>query len=451
VGDVDSGDVWASLSEEQIDSLCLRNLLDSHAGVYFFKDAHGRFIRASRDCAALTDHDPAQMRGLTDADLTDPVHARELDADERRVIATGQPLLDKEEVDRMANRPGTWVETSKFPLRDATGAIVGTFGFSRDVTRWEQAEAELTLANVRLRELESRLRVILDTSSDGIAMYDRELRYQFVNPTGESWRGCAFADLEGRTDREIGGLPPATLELWEEVLRRVLDSGRPEDLEVPGVGGLGGEGAWFHIALTPEHDPDGRVVAVLASGRDITALKRAEAALTHQARHDDLTGLANRALMNDRLPRAVARLDRRSGAVAVYYIDLDNFKEINDIHGHAAGDAVIVEAARRLQTVARRQDTVARMGGDDFVVVCEVREVSDAEPLARRMVQELSKRFEVGGIAVGLSGSVGCAVTTSAATDPEQLLQSADRAMYAAKASGRNQYRLSGAVEAGRL
>jgi diguanylate cyclase (GGDEF)-like protein/PAS domain S-box-containing protein len=436
-------DVWGRLTDQEVDSLCLRNLLDSNSGVYFFKDSQGRFIRVSRDCAALTDRMPAQMRGLTDADLTDAEHARELREDERRIIETGKPLLDKEEADRLANQPDTWVETSKYPLRDDTGAIVGTFGFSRDVTRWEQAEAELTLANARLQELESRLRVILDTSSDGIAMYDGELRYQFVNPTGERWRGCSFADLDGRTDREVGGLPPRTLDLWESVLRRVLDDGGPQDLEVPGVIGLGGEGAWFHIALTPERDSDGRVVAVLASGRDITALKRAETALAHQARHDDLTGLANRALMNDRLSRAIVRLDRRAGAVAVYYIDLDDFKLINDRHGHKTGDDVILEAAHRLQRAARRQDTVARMGGDEFVIVAEMQDVVDVDPLAGRIVNELSQRYEVGGAFVGLTGSVGCAVTTSAATDPELLVSAADHAMYAAKTAGRNQYRMA--------
>lgn len=445
--DVRSGDEppFASLltaSGSELDSLCLGNLLDEGSGIYFFKDLQGRFVRTSRDCAALAGRTPEQMVGLSDYDLTDADHARELEADERRIVESGRPLLDKEEIDRLGDKSGTWVETSKFALRDANGRIVGTFGFSRDVTRWEQAEAELSQSNARLRDVQAQLRIILETSTDGIAQYDRELRYRFVNPTGERWRGRSFAELEGRTDREVG-IPEPTALLWEGALRRVLDTGQREELEVPGMEGLGGEGAWFHIVLTPEFGADGATVGVLTSGRDITALKHAEQALNHQARHDHLTGLANRALMDDRLRRALARLDRHAGVVAVYYIDLDDFKEVNDRLGHAAGDQVIVEAARRLESLARRQDTVARMGGDEFIMVCEMDDPDGVRHLAGRVVDVLAVPLDLAGDGVRVSASVGAAMTRAPDTEPEALIREADQAMYRAKSAGRNQFAIA--------
>jgi diguanylate cyclase (GGDEF)-like protein/PAS domain S-box-containing protein len=430
------------MTAEELDALCLRNFLGSGTGIYFFKNAQGAFVRVSGDCAALTGRTPDEMVGLTDADLTDAAHARELLDEESEVMATGRPLLDKEEVDRLVDRPGTWVETSKFPLRDHAGEVIGTFGHSRDVTRWRQAEADLVRANARLRDVQAQLKAILDSSTDGVAMYDTSLRYRYINPAGEAWRGRHMDELVGRTDREVG-LPARTLELWEGALRRVLDTGVREELEVAGVVGLGGEGTWFHITLSPEGDADGHVVGVLASGRDMTALKEAQRELSHRANHDPLTGLANRALMDDRLASALRRLHRRDGVVVVFYIDLDGFKVINDRCGHAAGDDVLVGAARRLQSVARQQDTVARIGGDEFVVVCEMDNAGQVEQMAQRLTTAVASNGDIEDVGMWITGSVGVAVAMTPDVDPGTLIRTADQAMYVAKATGRNRWHVA--------
>lgn len=157
-------------------------------------------------------------------------------------------------------------------------------------------------------------------------------------------------------------------------------------------------------------------------------------ALRRSARTDLLTGLANRALCLERLARALLRLERGGGSAAVMYLDVDNFKDINDAFGHEVGDGVLVEVSRRLQSVIRPTDTAARFGGDEFVVVCEdVGGAVDAEVIAERILTATRSAFRVGGQHINVSLSIGIALTDSAAAEPADLLRNADAAMYRAK------------------
>jgi diguanylate cyclase (GGDEF)-like protein/PAS domain S-box-containing protein len=166
---------------------------------------------------------------------------------------------------------------------------------------------------------------------------------------------------------------------------------------------------------------------------------RGEQRMRHDAVHDPLTGLANRTLLRDRLEHALARSEREGGATGVLFVDLDNFKQINDCYGHATGDAVLRELGSRLRTAVRPGDTVARLGGDEFVVVCE--EVDDESALAvgRRLQEAIRLPLTIGGVKHGLSASIGIALGH---TDPDALLGDADAAVYRAKADGRGRVEL---------
>jgi diguanylate cyclase (GGDEF)-like protein len=162
-----------------------------------------------------------------------------------------------------------------------------------------------------------------------------------------------------------------------------------------------------------------------------------------QATHDPLTGLPNRLLLMDRLDQAMARIRREPGEVAVLYLDLDGFKAVNDRFGHAHGDAVLIETARRLRRCARESDTVARLGGDEFAVVQSAGiQPEAAEALCRRLLEALSAPMVIGGREVEVGASVGAAFGPGDATDPAQLLRLADKALYMAKGSGRGTFRL---------
>jgi diguanylate cyclase (GGDEF)-like protein/PAS domain S-box-containing protein len=428
-----------------MDRVWIRNLLDASDEAIYFKDLQSRFIRVSLGMANLHGLTQERMHGLTDFDLFTEAHAAEALADEQQIIRTGMPILNKEECESFADRPTRWVATSKFPLRDLDGSIIGTFGVSHDITRRVQAEQEMVrlaeasaLASAGLARAEAQLRSVLDGSADAIAQYAPDLRYRYINPAGERLRGMTLAQLVGRTDREIGPDPEAA-ESWEAALRQVLATGQPREHEfsmiVPG-----GKRGWFHSTLSPETDPSGAVVGVLTSTRDITVGKVAELALAHQAMHDPVTGLANRYLLMDRLGQALLRLERTPGRVVLIFVDLDHFKSVNDSYGHEVGDEVLVELARRLSALGRRDDTVARLGGDEFVVLCEnVQSDDDVREIAGRMVRALAAPLGVGaGLQVRLSASVGIAVTGDASARAADLLRDADRAMYRVKQQGRN-------------
>jgi len=169
------------------------------------------------------------------------------------------------------------------------------------------------------------------------------------------------------------------------------------------------------------------------------ARMRTEQRMRHEALHDPLTGLANRTLLRDRLEHAIARSERERGATAVLFIDLDNFKGVNDTHGHLAGDAVLVESARRLQAAVRPGDTVARIGGDEFVAVCEHVDTDSALAVARRLQEALRPPFTAAGQEHRLSASIGIALGDR---EPDRVLGNADAASYRAKAAGRGRVEL---------
>jgi diguanylate cyclase (GGDEF)-like protein/PAS domain S-box-containing protein len=427
---------------ELSDLAVTRNLLDAADEIIYFKDLGSRFLRVSHGCARLHGRPADEPVGLTDFDLFDIVHARRAYADEQQIIATGVPMIAKIECETWPGRPDTWVSTSKYPLRDAEGKIIGTFGVTRDITSRMQAEqqlenvvAEREEALAGLARISDELREVLAASPDAITRCGPDLRLRYVNPAGERLSGRPSSELVGRTDRELGSHGPY-LELWEAALRRVLATGDAEQLEVGPEDGVPG-GHHLHAAFTAEISGVGRTTGVLVSVRDVTAMKLVERELAHRAMHDEVTGLPNRRLLMDRIARALVRLRRQGGGVGLLFVDLDRFKAVNDELGHEQGDRVLSLVAQRLLAIARVGDTVARMGGDEFVVLCEqVTTPGCAQPVAARIVEQLAQPYHLDGTVVRLGASVGAVVTTDPEADPALLLRRADAAMYGAKESG---------------
>jgi diguanylate cyclase (GGDEF)-like protein/PAS domain S-box-containing protein len=176
---------------------------------------------------------------------------------------------------------------------------------------------------------------------------------------------------------------------------------------------------------------------------DTTDRKRFETQLLHDALHDPLTGLANRVLFRDHLERALARRRRGRTDLALLFLDLDDFKMINDSYGHAAGDRVLVEVARRLTETVRAEDVAARQGGDEFtVLLARIRGVDEAAASAERLIEALARPIDLGGDLVGVGVSIGIAMAGAAGPIADDLLAHADAAMYAAKAGGKGRHQL---------
>jgi diguanylate cyclase (GGDEF)-like protein/PAS domain S-box-containing protein len=247
--------------------------------------------------------------------------------------------------------------------------------------------------------------------------------------------------LYGYTATEAVGQPVTMLvpddlvDEVAEVLDRIAAGARLEHYETARMH-KSGRRIDVSVSVSPILDADGAVVAASSISRDITGRKHVERMINHLAFHDGLTGLANRTLMRDRLQNALARSRRTGGFVAVIYLDLDDFKAVNDRLGHAAGDRLLQLVASRLQPMLRPDDTLARLGGDEFVAVSDrVPDEHAALAIADRLSAALYAPFDFDSARVEVTASFGVALG-DAESDPERLIANADRAMYAAKARG---------------
>jgi diguanylate cyclase (GGDEF)-like protein len=293
-----------------------------------------------------------------------------------------------------------------------------------------------------------RLHAFLQSTLDALA-----IRIAILDSTGtilavnDAWKRLAEADPMVGVSCDVGvnylaaceSLSPDRPTEASTVasgIREVMTRRREEySCEYPTHGHEGRR--WYNVRVTRFGDPDS--VRVVIAHEDISQRKAAEEQLLHEAYHDVLTGLPNRALFTDRLGRAVVRSKTSEGYLfAILFLDLDGFKVVNDSLGHMAGDELLMEIGRRLEACVRNGDTVARLGGDEFaILVSDIRNVGDALRLADRIQQELGQPFVLGGNEVFTSSSIGIAVSDSRYDRPVEMLRDADTAMYRAKAVGK--------------
>jgi diguanylate cyclase (GGDEF)-like protein/PAS domain S-box-containing protein len=261
----------------------------------------------------------------------------------------------------------------------------------------------------------------------------------YVNEGFCRMTGYAAEEVVGKTPRIFQGLKTDRVEL--DRLRQHLSRGEPfEGGEVINYRKDGSEYVLdWHIV--PLRDDAGGITHWLAGQRDITKRKSLEESLRYQALHDPLTGLPNRLLFMDRLEHALSLASRQTRLIMVLFVDLDDFKVVNDSLGHEAGDTLLVAVAKRLGACLRPEDTVARFGGDEFAVLLEdITVTSDADLAAERIVEGLRKPFVIEGREIFISPSIGIVSATSSHDRPKDLLRKADIAMYVAKGKGKARY-----------
>jgi diguanylate cyclase (GGDEF)-like protein/PAS domain S-box-containing protein len=350
-----------------------------------------------------------------------------------RVLA-GESVFGHES--RHVRRDGSFVDLSfnAIPLRGPRGDIVGVTGTARDITEQKRAAAAL-------HESVERLRLAVDAAD----LYHWE------------WDAQSDALHWGRVPEIVGRLGGART--WTELValvhpddRERYDAAgraaveRAEALEIEyRLRGAEGRAAWLGSRGVPVRDSGGRVLRIIGVSQDITERKRREDEVCFLAYHDSLTSLPNRRLLDDRLQQAIFQAQRHDGRVAAMLVDLDNFKQVNDTAGHRAGDAVLREVAERLSGCVRRADTLARHGGDEFVIVLAGLQVErDCQVVAEKVLRELGTGFQVEGSTFMLGASIGISIFPSDAADGDTLLRNADAAMYRAKQLGKNQFRFYG-------
>jgi diguanylate cyclase (GGDEF)-like protein len=205
-----------------------------------------------------------------------------------------------------------------------------------------------------------------------------------------------------------------------------------------------GNTQWFQIDVFPDFDETGNVSGIVVFGLDVSERKRAEEQVAYLAMHDPLTDLCNRRLLTDRLTQTLAYCRRRERRCALLFVDLDHFKVVNDAHGHEVGDLLLVQVAQRLRSCVRAEDTVARTGGDEFVILlAETSTAEDALVIAEKIRSVIALPFETRGIGLKIGSSIGVASFPDNGRTEHELMTAADTAMYASKTSGRNAVRVA--------
>ncbi|WP_240464654.1 EAL domain-containing protein [Modicisalibacter sp. 'Wilcox'] len=331
---------------------------------------------------------------------------------------------------------------------DEAGAVIGLLGFEDMLAGAEQLylddlrqaleQRDHALAQSR-KHLQLAERVI-DSSLEGIIITDARTRIEFVNP--------AFTHMTGYTLEEAVGRTPAMLssgrhdaefyrQMWEALQTRGFWRGEIWNRRKSGQLYL------ELLTITAMRDEQGEITNFAALFNDITHLRENEERVRRLAYYDALTQLPNRRLLEDRLSLAIRHAHRQGQPLAVVFIDLDHFKQVNDSLGHALGDELLVQVARRLSAELREDDSLARLGGDEFIALLpEVRSPAEAARVARRLIDTISSPFTLGGRQFRIGCSVGISLYPTDGDDAESLVHHADAAMYRAKQEGRNTYRL---------
>ncbi|MCU0234885.1 MAG: EAL domain-containing protein [Thermoanaerobaculales bacterium] len=293
-----------------------------------------------------------------------------------------------------------------------------------------------------LRDSEERYALAVRGANDGLWDWDLKADRVFFSPRWKAMLGFGDADV-GDSPREwLDRIHPDDRPPFRRHLDTHLGGGSDHFEFEHRMRNAAGEYLWVLARGVAERDERGTPYRMAGSQTDITARKRAEHQLQHDALHDGLTGLANRVLFMDRLACALADLQRRAAPhFAVLFFDLDRFKNINDSLGHTLGDKLLVGIARRLEHFLRPGDTVARLGGDEFaILIHRVDDASGAIHVADRIQEILSMTFSIDGHDVMVTASIGIAHSSTGYTNPEEILRDADIAMYRAKAGGKARY-----------
>ncbi len=362
--------------------------------------------------------------------------------------------LHPDDIEYVANRFVSLLETPSGTVRD----VIRTLGANGEVHELElvatNALDNAAVAGIiingrdatehnryvrQLQELEERFRLAFEDNMAPMIFTDLDDRVFAAND--------AFCKMIGFDREEILGKDskpftyPEDVGITEDSHRRITEGQAHQSRYVKRYVRKDGRLIYVEVLRSPARDQDGNILYHVISERDITDERALAAQLSHQALHDTLTGLSNRALFDDRLEQARAKMMRDGGYCAVLLLDLDDFKGVNDSLGHLAGDQLLISVARRLEEVARDSDTLCRFGGDEFLYLAEgLSSLEEASVVATRLLDALAAPFNVGGIAIEQRASIGIVVADASLNDRTEFLQDADVALYEAKRLGKGRF-----------
>ncbi len=430
--------------ETSIERRLMRTALLQSPDLQYIKDRRSRYVTANRQVAQYNGFaDPADMRGLTDFDLTEPDHAKKLIEAEQRVMRTGIPMLNEEEcvIDRTGEQH--WFSTSKSAVLGGDGRVIGLAGVSREITEQKNMAAEL----VNSRNL---LSCALTEMSDGLAMYDEngflvlcneQFRRGFPVTGALRIEGAHYKDIlraVAASGEELD-LPPDMDDQQIEEVFTFLSDGKEHDITL-----LNGH----TLKMRARSTSDGKTVFTVS---DVTEMRNAQDALlrlNEQLRQlattDGLTGLLNRRAFDGALADELNRSVRAKKPLSLLLVDVDHFKSYNDLYGHLAGDECLRKISSSLKRLARRPgDVAARFGGEEFVLILPDTDSDGAAIVAEALREDLADLAlpHSGNVRPTVTVSIGIASCASGGCqkNPTEFIHRADTALYAAKRAGRDE------------
>ncbi|MBZ0249463.1 MAG: PAS domain S-box protein [Burkholderiales bacterium] len=406
-----------------------RALIDAIPNPVYFKDLEGRYRVYNRAWSELWGAGRDWV-GLTVNDMFGPEIARLHDDRDRPLLRQAASVRYEALMPTAGGREREMLY-NKVSFVDQSGQVAGLIGTVTDVTAYKETERALEASEARFRVLtESGLDLISVLSEDGAILYQSPALRNLLGYEPAETVGRNVFDLVHREDADQA----------RQAFRRILETRHfrePLEFRIRNR-----EGAWRTFESLGTNCVDNpHIRGVVFNSRDVTDRKAIQQRIQHLAYHDNLTGLPNRGLLQDRLAHSIARADRTGRKVAVLFIDLDNFKNINDTLGHDVGDELLRQVARRLGECVRAGDTIARQGGDEFIVLLDnLEDGRGASVVAQKILNSLRAAFPLGGTEQHVSGSVGIAVYPEDGKDAQTLMKNADTAMFHGKGIGKNTY-----------
>jgi diguanylate cyclase (GGDEF)-like protein/PAS domain S-box-containing protein len=453
--------------------ISLQTLIDQVPDILWVKDVESRFVIANTAAARKIGLERFQdLIGKDDTELHPAETARQYLADEQRIIRSGEPMIDKEEYVVVPGGGKMWITTSKVPLRNDKNEIFGLVGSSRDITERRQADAlrdgqaeilEMIALSAQLDAILDRLVRLIESQLSGLYV-----SILLLDPDGLHLRNGVAPSLAPAYAKAVDGIRigPDAGSCGTAVYRResvvVADIARDplwdryRDLALP----HGYRSCWstpilshqdqvlgtFATYSMSEREPTSAETRLIESATRIAGIaierKLAEDRIHFMANHDALTGLPNRVLLKDRLTQALLFAERYGRWATVAFVDLDNFKMINDSLGHSAGDELLKAVASRMVACVRATDTVVRLGGDEFVILLfdQSPGVDAISATVQKIQSAIAEPFEIEGRALRVTSSIGVANYPNDGVDADMLLANADSAMYRAKEIGRDNF-----------
>lgn len=453
--------------------ISLQTLIDWVPDYMWVKDTESRFVVANRAIASDSGKDKASdMIGLTDFDLHAPELAQRFRAIEQDVLRTGRPMIDEEEFVVDASGAGKWFSSTKVPLRNVQNDIFGLVGIARDITARKQADVlrdgqahilEMIATSAPLEDVLDRLMRLVESQLTGIfgsvLLLDKDgghLHHGAAPSLSKDYTsaidGVATGPKVGSCGTAAHRREPVIVAdimqdpLWEDYRELAAAHGYRSCWSTPILSHQGAVLGVFAMYSTTVREPTDAETRLIDFTTRIAGIaierKLAEDRIHFMANHDALTGLPNRALLEDRLSQAILYAQRYDRWVTVVFIDLDNFKLVNDTLGHNAGDELLKTVAARMVECVRATDTVVRLGGDEFVIVLfdQPTNVDLIAETLQKIRMAIAEPVRLGAHRLRATASIGIASYPKDGTNPDALLANADAAMYRAKEFGRDNF-----------